>query len=158
MSTAALPRRPISEVKDHLSQVVDEAVHKHRPQLIERHGEAQAMLIGIEELRELVRSFIFDPRVVFGSDEVVISLDRHGLVASGKAMDSAIDKLLQDLRDYSQDFLARYEFFRHTPRSHELPWLLRFALTPEDQQRQLLVEEPAAGDWPATLERIAAPR
>ncbi len=156
--TAVLPGTPISEVKNHLSQVVDEAVHKHRPQLIERHGESEAMLIGIDEARELLRSFVFEPRVVFGDGEVVLSLDRHGLVVSASSMNAAADALVNELREHSQDYLARYEFFRHTPRSQELPWLLRFALTPEDEQRELLFEEPTGTHHGPMVEAAASKR
>lgn len=155
---AVLPGTSISEAKDHLSKVVDEAVHRHRPQLIQRHGESEAMLIGVEQARELLRSFVFEPRVVFADDEVVISLDRHGLVVSGRSMNDAADAMVSELRDHSKDFLARYEFFRHTPRNQELPWLLRFALTPEEQQRELLFEEPSDESHHTRIEDVAVSR
>ncbi len=101
------------------------------------------MVIGLDEQRDLLRSFVFAPRVVFG-DDVVITLDRHGLVASGSSLNAAADAMLNELREYSQEFLTRYEFFRHTTRNQELPWLLRFALTPEETQRELLFEETQA--------------
>jgi prevent-host-death family protein len=141
--SALLPARQISDAKDHLSDVVNDAVRKHQPQLIERRGESEVLVIGLEEQLRVLRPFVFEPRVTFGR-EVVMSLERHGLVVSGSSLDAAADAMVEALLDYSRDFLERYDFFRYTPHKNELPWILRFALTPPAEQRTLLFEEPIA--------------
>lgn len=141
--TDLLPARGISDAKAKLPEVVSEAVHDHRPSVITKHGESQAVLISIEDELRALRSFVFEPRVVVTRDHVVMTLERHGLVSSAPSLINAVDGMVDELRAYSAEFLRRYEFYRHTSRDSELPWILRFALTPPEQQRLLLIEEPS---------------
>lgn len=138
-----LNSRPFSETKSALSAVMDEVVRGHRPQLVERNSWKEAMaLIGLDDLRSVVSTFRIDPAVTYG-DEVVVTLDQMGLVAAGPSLDAAADALLEELRDYCAEYLDRFDHFRHTARVRDLPWVLRFSLTPEAEQRELLFEPPA---------------
>lgn len=149
-----LTSRPFSETKSALSAVMDEVVRGHRPQLVERNSWKEAMaLIGLDELRSVLSTFRLDPAVTYG-DEVVVTLDQMGLVSAGPSLDAAADALLEELRDYCAEYLDRFDHFRHTARVRDLPWVLRFSLTPEDEQRELLFEAPAAR--PVTTEREGA--
>jgi hypothetical protein len=86
-----LTARPFSAAKSGLSAVMDQVVRGHRPQLVERNDWKEAMaLIGVDDLRAVVSTFRFDPKVTYG-DEVVMTLDRMGLVASGRSLDAAAD-------------------------------------------------------------------
>lgn len=123
-------------------------------QLVERNSWKEAMaLIGLDELRSVLSTFRLDPAVTYG-DEVVVTLDQMGLVSAGPSLDAAADALLEELRDYCAEYLDRFDHFRHTARVRDLPWVLRFSLTPEDEQRELLFEAPAAR--PVTTEREGA--
>lgn len=137
-----LSAKPFSEAKAALSAVMDQVVRAHRPQLVERNSWKEAMaLIGLDDLRSVVSSFSFDPKVRYG-DEVVMSLDEMGLVAAGRSLDAAADAMVLELRAYCAEYLDRFDHFRHTSRVRDLPWALKFSLTPLDQQRELLFEEP----------------
>jgi len=139
-----LTARPFSAAKSGLSAVMDQVVRGHRPQLVERNDWKEAMaLIGVDDLRAVVSTFRFDPKVTYG-DEVVMTLDRMGLVASGRSLDAAADALVLELRHYCAEYLDRFDHFRHTARLRDLPWVLRFSLVPQTQQRELLFEEPPA--------------
>jgi len=141
-SLGLLTARPFSAAKSGLSAVMDQVVRGHRPQLVERNDWKEAMaLIGIDDLRSVVGTFRFAPKVTYG-DEVVMTLDQLGLVASGRTLDAATDTLLRELRAYCAEYLDRFDHFRHTTRVRDLPWVLRFSLAPQDEQRELLFEEP----------------
>lgn len=137
----AIPARPFSEAKAGLSALMDQVVREHRPTVIERRREAMVAL-SLPDLRALLASFRFEPRVTIGRKETVATLDDLGLVGSGRNLDAAIDDLLEELRDYAADFISRYAFYMQTDRRAHAPWVLRSALTPADEQRGLLVEEP----------------
>lgn len=142
--TERLPARRISDAKDHLSEVMNEVVRQRKPQLIERNDWDEVMaLIGIDELRHMLAPFSFEPRVSYG-DEVVMTLDRLGLVSSGDSLEAAAVAMVSDLRRYATDFLARYDYLRHTSQSGNLPWVYRFLVTPAEAQRALLFEEPGS--------------
>ena len=140
-----VPARPFSQAKAGLSELMSEVVRKHRPQVIERgHGRERMALIGAEELDTLLRTFSLVPDVIYRAKEVTMSLAPLGLVASGPSLEAAADAMLGELRQYAGEFIERYDYFRHTDRHGDLPWVLRFSLTPPDMQRDLLFEEPAA--------------
>jgi PHD/YefM family antitoxin component YafN of YafNO toxin-antitoxin module len=136
-----LPTRPISQAKAELSALMDQVVREHHPTVIERRREAMVAL-SLGDLRALLTAFRFEPRLAVGRKEAVATLDELGLVGGGRDPDAALDDLLAELRDYVTDFLSRYAFYMQTDRRTHAPWVLRFALTPAEEQRALLVEEP----------------
>lgn len=138
---SAIPTKPFSQAKAELSALMDQVVREHRPAVIERRREAMVAL-SLGDLRSLLEAFRFEPRVVIGRKETVASLDDLGLVGSGPDLDSAIDDLLEELRDYAADFVRRYAFYMQTDRRAHAAWVLRVALTPPEEQRDLLVDEP----------------
>lgn len=153
-----LPARAVSEAKKALSEVMDEVVREHRPQIVQRNDWKDAMaLISLEDLRSVVSSFRFDPRVTYGLAEVVLSLDQMGLVASGPSLEAAADTLVLELREYCADLIGRFDYFRYTKRARDLPWVLRFSLASPEEQRELLFEEPGGLPEPAR-EQLAASR
>lgn len=139
----AIPTKPFSEAKTGLSKLMDQVVREHRPAVIERRREAMVAL-SLPDLRALLSAFRFEPRVTIGRKEAVAALEELGLLGSGRTRDAALDDLLAELRDYVAEFLSRYSFYVQTDRRAHAPWILRFALTPLDEQRGLLVEEPTA--------------
>lgn len=135
-----IPAKPFSQAKAELSALMDQVVREHRPTVIERRREAM-IAVSLPDLRALLASFRFEPRVTIGRKETVAALDDLALVGSGRSLDAAIDDLLEELRDYAADFISRYAFYTQTDRRAHALWVLRFALTPPDEQRGLLVEE-----------------
>lgn len=159
MVPSLLPSRAFSEAKTGLSELMSEVVRKHRPHLVERNNGRETMaLIGAEELATVLRPYSLVPAVIYGEGEVTMSLDPLGLVASGATLESAAEAMLEELRDYAAEYIDRYEFFRHTDRNRDLPWMLRFSLTPTDEQRALLFEEPESARDSVRQDRVAASR
>jgi hypothetical protein len=142
MRVAMIPAKPFSQAKAELSALMDQVVHEHRPAVIERRREAMVAL-SLPDLRSLLATFRFVPRVAVGRRQTVATLEELGLLGSGPNVDAAIDDLVEELRAYAADFVSRYSFYVQTDRRSHAPYLLRFALTPADEQRALLVEEPA---------------
>ena len=142
MTLGAIRTKPFSQAKAELSALMDQVVRQHRPTVISRRRESMVAL-SLEDLRSLLETFRFGPRVVVGRKETVATLDDLGLVGSGPSLDSAIDDLLEELRAYAADFVSRYAFYMQTDRRAHAPLILRFALTPPEEQRDLLIEEPA---------------
>jgi len=140
--SSAIPTKAFSQAKAELSALMDQVVREHRPAIIERRREAMVAL-SLSDMRSLLETFGFEPRVTFGRKEVVASLDDLGLVGAGTDLGAAIDDLLEELRDYVTDFIRRYAFYVQTDRRAHAPWVLRFALTAPEEQRQLLLQDPA---------------
>lgn len=73
---------------------------------------------------------------------MTIALPRLGLLGFGATHEEAVDDLLEELRLYARDYFERASLYAETSRAGHAPWLLRFALTPAEAQRELLA--PAA--------------
>lgn len=143
MATAArIPAHPFSEAKTRLSELMNEVVHRHRPQLVERHGGKESMLLlPTDDMQVLLTPFRFEAEVHFSKREVTAVLPRFGLIGVGRSLEAALDDLLDVLRDFVTLFIERWDFYRHTNQAELLPWVLRFALTPPERQHDLLTEE-----------------
>jgi hypothetical protein len=119
-------------------------VHQRRPQLIRRHRGKEAMLLlPPDDLARALRAFHFESSVTYSEDEVTVALDQFGVLGFGATFEEALSDAVEELRAYAQRYFADAAFYAKTDRSSHWPWLLRFALTPPDQQAQLLVEPPA---------------
>jgi predicted RNase H-like HicB family nuclease len=148
-----LTAEPFAQAKARLSELMSQAVHHHQPVLIDRHrGRERALLVGAEDVAALLESFRFEPVVGLSDGEFVVRLPQINLIAGGESYEDAIAELVELIEEYAEDFLERWEFYRHTNRWQHAPWLLRFALTPPTERRDLLTraaageeEPPAAG-------------
>jgi hypothetical protein len=158
---AGIPRVPFNEAKANLSAFVSEVVRRHQPRLLERgRGDPEGLLaFSVEDLVAGLAGCRLDARVSTDPEGSAIArLPQFGLVTAGKDVDSAIDALHEELLDYCEDFFADFDFYRHTDRVKHLPFLLRFALTPPDARRALLLEEPAGWESVNIEEAAAAAR
>lgn len=120
---------------------MDQVVREHRPTLIERRREAMVAL-SLPDMRALLAPFRLEPRLSIGRAQTTAVLEELGLVGAGRDSGSAIDDLLEEMRAYTADFVSRFPFYMQTDRRAHAPYVLRFALTPADEQRGLLAEEP----------------
>lgn len=135
----ALPSLDFSRAKAELSDVMTRVVHEHRPSIISRHrGKERMLLVRTDDLARHLAGFDFDVEVVEDGGEVTTTLPRFGLLGFGSSLDEALDDLLVELREYAADYFERAAFYAATDRAHHVPWLLRFALTPAGEQRDLL--------------------
>lgn len=135
----ALPSLDFSRAKSALSDLMTRVVHEHRPSIVSRHrGKERMLLVRTDDLAAYLSSFRFELEIVEDGDEVTVALPRLGLLGFGATREEAIDDLLQELRVYAADYFERSGFYAATDRAGHAPWLLRFALTPADEQRSLL--------------------
>lgn len=143
MRSTLLPSKGLSSAKKHFSEVMTDVVHHHHPQVVDRHhGREQMLLMGVDDVDVLLEPFRFDPRVSVSGDEFVVRLPELNLVAGGATYDAAIEELVQLVEEYSEDFLSRFDFYMQTDRRRHVPFLLRFAVTPNERRLGLLSEPP----------------
>lgn len=137
----SLPTRAFSDAKANLSSLMDEVVHAHLPHLVHRRRE-QMMMIGVNELLTALASFRFECDVASSKGEVTVHVRELDVLGLGATFDEALDDAVSQLRAYAGRYFERAAFYAQTDRARHAPWLLRFAVTPENQQRELLTEPP----------------
>lgn len=135
---------PFARAKARLSELMNEVVRDHRPRIVDRHrGKESMVLVSPEDLAPLLEAFELRPRVSVSEGEAIVRLPELGLIAGGQSYDEALDELVELVEQYAADFFERYDFYVHTDRRAHLPWLLRVALAPPRERRELLTRAPA---------------
>ncbi len=152
---AIIPSLAFSLAKANLSSLVTSVVHDHAPRLLERHrGKETALLLNPDDLRALLESHPIRAHASVEAGEFAISVAEWGVAGFGETFDAATDDVLEQMRSYAADYLGRLAFYLATNRREHAPAVMRFALTPEDEQRQLLLDDsrrttPVIEDSPA---------
>lgn len=137
-STHLLPHEQFAKAKAQLSDLMDQAVHDHRLQLIDRHrGKEQAVLVSVADLELLLEGFQFHPQVSVSGGEYVIRLPELNLIAGGAVYEDAVEELVELAEEQARNFLERLDFYMQTDRRGQLPWLLKIALTPAEERSPL---------------------
>jgi hypothetical protein len=153
--TALLPELKFSEAKTGLSAVMNEVVREGKPQVVQRNKETM-VLVRPADLSRWLETFRLTFRVTLDEGEVAIMADPVGVLGVGESLESALDDLRAELTTYVQRFFERPNFYLETDAGRHYPWLLRFALTHPEHQRDLLVADIEAS-MPTGNEAVASP-
>src|SRR5258708_674018 len=105
-------------------------------------------LVDARDLAGFLTAYRFEPTVVVDAGEFTVGLEHLGILGFGRSLDEAISDLVSELRAYTRRYFAQPAFYTYTDRRDHWPWLLRFALTEENRQVDLIV-----GDMKDTAER-----
>lgn len=141
MSAAPEPPVPIQDftwAEAHLSDVMTAVVAGHQPHEVVRRGKDAMVLVNRDDLARALAHFTFNPTVVIDSGEATVEVPEVGVLGFGADAEAALDDALEELRVYTRRYFDKAAFYLASDRATHAPWLLRFALTPPDQQRALL--------------------
>ncbi len=153
-----IERVAFNAAKNNFSGFVSDVARKHALRVLDRgRGQEQLFAAPLEDLVRGLSSCKLNCLVSAGARSFVARLPRLGLVAGGPNFEAAIDALHGELLDYCEDFFSDFEFYRHTSRIADLPYLLRFALTPSEERRALLLEEPEEATPPVAARASRTP-
>jgi hypothetical protein len=142
MAPGTLPILDFSDAKARLSDVMTAVTQQHQPRLVQRHhGKESMVLVDASDLAGFLTAYRFEPTVVVDGDEFTMELERLGVVGFGATLDEAIADLVSELHAYTQRYFAQPAFYAHTDRRDHWPWLLRFALTDEARQADLILAD-----------------
>ncbi len=141
MSTT-LRSTPATRAKAEFAALWRDVVGDHRPQMVCKYGEKEAMLlVRREDIVQLLDGHYIGSVLSIDEGEFVASIPAMGVIGAGATFDEAMDDLTTQLRAYAADFFERFAFYMQTDRKVHAPALLRFAATTESRQRALLVSD-----------------
>jgi hypothetical protein len=140
---SGLAHLKFTDAKARLSALMTEAVHEHRPFVVERQGDPDEVVgLRAHELQDILAAkYRFDPELTFEEDEVVAALPDMGLLAAGPDIEAAIEGLASELVDYAKRYFSRVRFYEETSRASHKPYLLRVALMSPDRLGQMLLDD-----------------
>ena len=118
----------LTEARNTISALFTSTVLGHRPTLLERQGHA-GVLIGAGDLDLLLAGYVFHPEAFFEPHAVSLWLPEVELYGRGASFEDAEKDLVEEVRDYIEEYWAEIERYRLAPnRAGHLPYLLRALL------------------------------
>lgn len=115
-----------SDVRSRWSEVLRRTVNDRQPVAIERAGVDRAVLIGAEELDRLLLDFTFHAEVFFEGGVVSVWLPELALYGRGESFDDARDDLVQEVRDYVDEYVEEAPLYLRAPnRADHFPYVMR---------------------------------
>jgi hypothetical protein len=105
----------LSDVRDRISEVFTDAVVRHRPVPIARGGKDLGVLLGLEEIARLVEGVSFEPEVFKEDAAVSVWLPEFQVYGRGKNLAAARVDLLDEVRDYVQEYVEEIDTYRAAP-------------------------------------------
>jgi hypothetical protein len=103
-----------TEARQAWADVLTEVLRNRHPIAIERRGEF-AFLLGGEELDTLLADRMFNPEVFFEDAAVSVWLPELALYGGGGTFEEARADLLDEVRDYVDEYVADFELYRRSP-------------------------------------------
>lgn len=136
----------VTTARQHMKDLLDLAVHEHRPVQIERGGRERVVVLGADEVEELLAGYEFHPEVLFETQGVSIWLPELEVYGTGADFEEARDDLVTEVEDYVRDYLADLRRYRSAPnRAGHYPYVLRtFVAERAGRLAELLFAEPSA--------------
>jgi antitoxin YefM len=115
----------VVRARSDLGRLVKNAALFHKPSLI-ANGEAVGLLLGVEDVESLAAGLIFNPEVYRDGEGVSVWLPELEVYGHGGQVDSALEDLAQEVREYVDEYLADIDRYRHAPnRSSHFPYVLK---------------------------------
>jgi hypothetical protein len=125
MNVKAATQVGIVQARSELGRLVKNAALLHQPSLIS-NGEAVGLLLGVEDVETLAAGLSFHPDVATDGEGVSAWLPEFELYGHGDDVDSALQDLANEVREYVDEYLADIDRYRHAPnRASHFPYVLK---------------------------------
>ena len=131
-----LTEASFSEARSQFSRLFDEVIEDLRPVLIRRKGREEALLLRRDDLEVLLEPFTLTAQVMREKDgSITVAVDELEWAVNAPTREAALRQVLDDLRHYAGDYLARAPVFLRAPnRRTHFPYVLRILLASTDEQ------------------------
>ena len=125
MNVEAATQVGVVQARSELGRLVKNAALLHKPSLIS-NGEAVGLLLGAEDVETLAAGLSFNPEVATDGEGVSAWLPEFELYGHGEDVDSALQDLADEVREYVDEYLADIDRYRHAPnRASHFPYVLK---------------------------------
>ncbi len=131
-----------TEARKEFSSMYNEVFNSYKPVIIKRKQAEEVLVLRADLQKMLLSKFTLKPEILHEDDgSVTVALDILEMYVNGETLDKAITDLVQDLKNYAQDYIDRSQLFLNAPnrRSH-FPYVLRILLCENDEEIRSLLE------------------
>lgn len=116
----------VSTFRKEMSPRLDAVLREHLPLPVQRGRAELAVVIGAPEVKVLVGDRRFNPEVFGGgSDGVSVWLGELRLYGEGATYEEAKEDLLEEVREYVDEYLSDSRYVRAPNRAEHLPYVIR---------------------------------
>lgn len=116
----------ITAFREKSGSVFTKVVQHHRPQVIRRGRDDRGLLVGLDEVWQLVADRTFSPQLMHGDGGVSIWLPEFEVYGEGDTYAQAKDELLDEVRAYVAEYLEYADEYRRAPnRARHLPHVVK---------------------------------
>ena len=140
--------RNLSTARQRFSEVYTETYAQYRPSVIKRNKGEEILLLRSDLQKMLLQKHTIITNVIREDDgSVTITTEPLDLYANADNEDAAINELIQEMKDYANDYLDRASFFLQSPnRRDHFPYVLRISLCQSDQEIRQMLEVKHASE------------
>lgn len=119
----------VTAVRKRISRVVDEVVDEHRPIVVDRNRRDHFVMLASEDAQLLLEGYGFNPEVLVEPGAVSIWLPELALYGRGSSFVEAKQDLLDELRDYVDEYLeGAHAYLRAPNRRGHFPYVVKALL------------------------------
>ncbi|MBA1333962.1 MAG: Exoribonuclease R [Firmicutes bacterium] len=137
-----LTERNLTDARKSFSTLYDEVFNTFKPTIVTRKKTEEVLLLRVDLQKMLLRHFSLKPEVIAEDDNsITLTVNELEIYANANTMEEAVQELINDLKQYAQDYIQRSQLFLHSPnRRAHFPYVLRIMLCDNDDEIRDLLE------------------
>ena len=131
-----------TDARKEFTSMYNEVFNSYKPVIIKRKQAEEVLVLRTDLQKMLLSNFTLKPEILHEEDgSVTLALDTLEMYVNGDTLDKAIIELVQDLKNYAQDFIDRSQLFLNAPnRKSHFPYVLRILLCENDEEIRSFLE------------------
>jgi antitoxin YefM len=131
----AMEKKQFTDARRNFTDVFDTVVNKQKPLLVNRRKD-DVFMIERQMQKEVLRRYTTAAEELpEDNGSVTIAVDELDIAVNGATRDQALQELVQELKVYAEDYVARLPLFLNSPnRRPHLPFILRVQLADNDAE------------------------
>lgn len=131
-----------TDARKEFTSMYNEVFNSYKPVIIKRKQTEEVLVLRTDLQKMLLSNFILKPEILHEEDgSVTLALDILEIYVNGETLEKAIIELVQDLKNYAQDFIDRSQLFMNAPnRKSHFPYVLRILLCENDEEIRSFLE------------------
>ena len=131
-----------TDARKEFTSMYNEVFNSYKPVIIKRKKAEEVLVLRTDLQKMLLSNFTLKPEILHEEDgSVTLALDTLEMYVNGDTLDKAIIELVQDLKNYAQDFIDRSQLFLNAPnRKSHFPYVLRILLCENDEEIRSFLE------------------
>lgn len=131
-----------TDARKDFTSMYNEVFNSYKPMIIKRKQAEEVLLLRTDLQKMLLSNFTLRPEILPEKDgSITLALDILEIFVNGETLNKAIIDLVQDLKNYAQNYIDRSQLFLNAPnRRPHFPYVLRILLCENDEEIRSLLE------------------